>query len=123
MAGLEAERLGLIASPIERGPKGIEFYDSDGNAWDVKAPPSAKPGQRNFFNADQSGHAIMGELRSKGNPPGTFPNAKTGVPSKRGVILDSTYLNDDDHKELWDWLEKNLSKDELSRIVEVNTQV
>ena len=123
MAGLEAERQGHIKSPIERGPRGIEFYDGNGNAWDVKAPPSAKPGKRNFFNAEESGESIRAELRTKGSPPGTFQNAKTGEPTKRGVILDSTYMNEHDHQALWKWLNENLTKDELSRIVEVVTKL
>ena len=123
MAGLEAEAQGLIKGPIERGPKRIEFYDADGNPWDVKAPPSAKPEQRDFFDAEVSGLSILNELRAKKTPPGTFPNKYTGEPTKMRIILDSTYLKPKDHKALWDWLNKNLTSGELGRIVEVNTKI
>ncbi|MGF1527946.1 MAG: hypothetical protein ACFCBW_14315 [Candidatus Competibacterales bacterium] len=92
MAGLEAEAQGLVDGPIKRGPAQIEFYDANGDPWDVKTPPSAKPGQPDFFNPEQSGNAILKELRNKGEPAGTFPNELTGDPAPRRVILDSTYL-------------------------------
>ncbi|WP_051310936.1 PAAR domain-containing protein [Zooshikella ganghwensis] len=123
MAGLEAEKQGLIKGPIKRGPRGIEFYDGDGNPWDVKAPPSAKPGKPDFFDPEQSGKSIQSELRKKGIPHGTYPHESSGKPAPRRVILDSTYMNEKDHKSLWQWLDKNLTKEELNRIVEVNTKL
>lgn len=123
VAGIEAEKSGLIEGPIKRGPKGIEFYDKNGNPWDVKAPPSAKAGKYDFFDSEESGNSILSELRKKGNPNGTFPNELTGNPAPRGVILDSTYLNNKDHKKLWDWLNSNLTAEELGRIVEVKTKI
>jgi hypothetical protein len=127
MAGLQAESQGLVKGPIERGPAEIEFYDGDGNPWDVKAPPSAKPGQRDFFNPSITGLAIQKELREKklneNDQPGTYPNKNSGIPVKRRVILDSSYLKPDDHKSLWKWLTENLTEEELSRIVEVNTNI
>jgi hypothetical protein len=122
MAGLEAESQGLIEGPIERGPKEIEFYDKNGDPWDVKAPPSAKPGQRDFFDAEVSGNSIKKELTEKGNPPGTFPNKYTGLPVKKRIILDSSYMNEKDYDALWKWLNENLSGDDLKRIVEINTE-
>jgi hypothetical protein len=126
MAGLEAERQGLVKGPIKRGPKGTEFYDADGKPWDVKTPPSPKPGEKWRFDANRVGKAIQSELREKAIPPGapagTFPHGKTGKPELRRIILDSTYLNKADHEALWQWLKKNLTKEELSRIVEINTQ-
>lgn len=127
MAGLEAEAQRLIKDPIKRGPRGIEFYDVNGKPWDVKAPPSPKVDQSWQFNPEESGKSILKELRRKvypsGAPPGTFPNDKTELPEKRQVILDSTYLNETDHKALWNWLNQNLTPEELSRIVEVNTRL
>ena len=127
MAGLEAEAQGLVPGPIKRGPKGTEFYDAMGRPWDVKAPPSPKPGEPWKFNSKKSGKSIKKELSQKAEPPtaqpGTFPNETTGKPELRRVILDSSYMTKADHSALWGWLNDNLTADELSRIVEVNTQL
>ena len=127
MAGLEAEAQGLVPGPIKRGPKGTEFYDAMGRPWDVKAPPSPSPGARWSFDPEKSGGSIKKELSQKAEPPtaplGTFPNETTGKPEQRRVILDSSYMTKTDHSELWKWLNNNLTADELSRIVEVNTQL
>jgi outer membrane biosynthesis protein TonB len=118
MAGLEAEKQGLVKGPIERGPKGIEFYDGEGHPWDVKTPPSPAPGDRFSFDPKQSGDSILGELRKS-----DFPNGQTGQPEPRGVILDSSYMNEGDHAALWDYLQKNATPEELARIQEVNTRL
>jgi hypothetical protein len=118
MSGIEAVNIGAIQPPITRGPKGIEFYDGLGNPWDVKAPPS--PQNNEFrFDASESGQSILDELRNKGEPPGYFINSKTQKPAKRGVILNSSFMNDTDHSALWEWLNTNLTQDELKRIIEV----
>jgi hypothetical protein len=122
MAGIEAETQGLVKGPIKRGPNGTEFYDAEGCPWDVKAPPSPKPSDRFIFSAKEAGKSIRKELRMKGSPPGTFPHGKTGLPEPRRVILDSTYMTEADHKALWNWLKTNLTEDELSRIIEINTK-
>ncbi|HEV2765235.1 MAG TPA: hypothetical protein VGV38_19790, partial [Pyrinomonadaceae bacterium] len=122
MAGLEAETRGLVPGPLRRGPGEIEFYDSQGRPWDVKTPPSPKPGERFVFSAQDTGNSILKELRTKGNPPGTFPNATTGAAEPRRIILDSTYMTPADHKALWQWLNANLTPAELARIVEVNVR-
>ena len=118
MAGLEAESQGLIKKPIERGPKGIEFYDGDGNPWDVKAPPSPPEGKNWRFDAEQAGDSIIDELRKP-----DFPNKTTGNLEKRKVILDSSYMNEADHKALRDYIKKEASKEELGRIVEITTDI
>ncbi|MBR8828180.1 MAG: hypothetical protein DSM107014_09840 [Gomphosphaeria aponina SAG 52.96 = DSM 107014] len=127
MAGLEAESQGLVPGPIERGPEGIEFYDAQGRPWDVKTPPSPPSEARWKFNAKKSGKSIKDELRNKatpkGNPPGSYPNKQTGQPDLRRVILDSSYLTEDDHRALWTWLNNELTEEELSRIVEVITEL
>lgn len=119
MAGLEAEHLGLVPGPITRGPEEIEFYDANGNPWDVKAPPSPAPTEKWSFDAEVIGESIRKELSGKGNPPGTYPNASTGAAAPRRVILDSSYMSQADHQSLWNWINKNLTADELNRIVEV----
>jgi hypothetical protein len=118
MAGLEAESQGLLKKPIERGPKGIEFYDGDGIPYDVKAPPSPPENARWPFNAKDSGNSIVKELRKP-----DYPNKITGELEKRKVILDSTYMNKADHKALWDHIKKNATKEEVSRIIEITTDV
>jgi hypothetical protein len=128
MAGLGAESQGLIKAPISRGPRGIEFFDGDGHPWDVKTPPSPKPGQGWAFRVQDTGKAILSELRSKAQelpdgsrtPPGTFTNGKTGIPEPRRVILDCSLLNKADFLSLKQWLAQNLTREELSRILEIN---
>jgi hypothetical protein len=126
MAGLQAEAQGLVPGPLRRGPRGIEFYDSLGRPWDVKAPPSPGPGDRWPFIPEQSGGSIVDELRYKATPkdgpPGTYPHANTGLPEPRRVILNSAYLSREDHAALWQYLRQELSAEELSRIVEINTR-
>ena len=122
-AGLEAESQGLVEGPIERGPAEIEFYDRFGDPWDVKTPPSPKTGADWVFDPATIGNSILKELGSKGKPPGTFPNKNTGLPAQRKVILDSSYLTPADHASLWNWLEKNLTSEQLGRIVEVNVKL
>jgi hypothetical protein len=126
MAGLEAESKGLIPGPIKRGPKGTEFYDSQGRPWDVKAPPSPKLEDKWPFDTKQIGGSIQKELSLKATPkdapPGTFPHEKTGLPEARRVILDSSYMTKGDHKALWEWLNHNLTSKELSNIVEVKVK-
>ena len=118
MTGLEAKSQKLVKPPIERGPKEIEFFDGDGIPYDVKTPPSPKGSDRWIFNVNKSANSIITELRKA-----DIPNNITGAAVQRRVILDSTYLNNADHKALWKKLEKSLSPQELSRIIEVNTRI
>lgn len=117
MAGLEAERQGLVKPPIERGPKEIEFYDGDGVPYDVKTPPSPAPGESWTFKARRSGDSILEQIRK------TAKNKVTGDGEPVRVILDSSYMNEADHKALWDYLLANATADELSRIIELNTRL
>ena len=117
MAGLEAERQGLLKPPIERGPREIEFYDGEGVPYDVKAPPSPSLGESWPFEAEISGDAILEQIRE------TAPNKVTGAEQTVRVILDSSYMNEPDHKVLWDYLEAKATNEELSRIMELNTRL
>lgn len=121
MAGLEAEHQGFVPGPISRGPAKIEFYDGKGNPWDVKTPVSPKPGETWSFDLKNVSKSIYKEL-SSGVPPGTYPNAQTGVPELKRIILDSSYMNPTDHATLWQELNKTLTPTDLKRIVEVNTR-
>ncbi len=125
MAGLEAEHQKLVPGPISRGPAEIEFYDGKGHPWDVKTPPSPKPGEKWPFRVKAIAQSIQDELTSKGTPafpPGTYPNSITGVPEPRQIILDSSYMNTADHAALWKELNSTLQPQDLKRIVEVNTR-
>jgi hypothetical protein len=117
MAGLEAESLGLMKGKIERGPAEIEFYDADGTPFDVKTPPSAIEGQRDFFNAEKTGRSLLKQVDKQ------YPNKFTEVPENVNVILDSTYLNQANHKSLWEYLNSNATQDQLNRIIEVKVKL
>jgi len=114
MAGLEAESQGVLKGPIERGPTQIEFYDGDGIPWDVKAPRSPSGSDRWSYRNAQAGDSIINELRK--NP---VSNKKTNIPEKRRVILDISYMKKNHYQALKKYLNQNLTKDELNRIVEV----
>ena len=116
MAGLETEAQGKIEQPIERGPSEIEFYDANGIPYDVKAPPSPSTGARFSFNPQQSSDSIVNQLRKQ------FPNKNTGKLEPVKVILDATYLNQNDYNALWQYLEKNATVDELKHIITINVR-
>ena len=117
MAGLEAEGQGLVKAPIERGPEEIEFYDGAGVPYDVKTPPSPPSGESWSFNAKRAGNSILNQLWKK------FPNKVTGTEEPVQVILDSCYMNEVDHKALWDYLKASATDEELSCIIELNTRL
>ncbi len=122
MTGLDAESRGLIKGPITRGPAEIEFFDKDGTPWDVKAPPSSRSDIDFKFVLKDVINSITKELRKKGDPAGTFPNSITGKPEPRRILLNTTYLNDSHYKSVKERLNQELTKDELSRIVEIITE-
>jgi hypothetical protein len=113
MACLEVERQGFVKPKIQRDQTGaVEIFDGDGVGWDVKT------GAGPFFNSNSLGNSIKGEL----NKP-DVPNSITGVPQKRRIILDCTYLDDNQLDELRAWLSNNLSAEERSRMIEINVEV
>ena len=104
IAGLEAENQELIVSPIQRDADGgAEFIAGDNSLWDVKTPPGM------FFDQNFPGGSIVEQL----NAPGI------------DVILDCTYLNDDQLQTLRTWLETELAStpEKLERIIEINTNL
>ena len=120
MTGLEAESKGFIPGPIKRGPAEIEFYDADGNPWDVKAPPSKsldmpKSGQTRF-RTDEVGKSIKKQLSKE------FRNEITAQDKPVGVLLNTSYLIDEDRQELESWLEDNLDDVQKSRLRKVATE-
>ena len=72
---------------------------------DVKAPPSA--GLQTPSQIGTAGNSVKSELLS--------PNTK--------VILDCTWMNESQLQGLRSWLQNNLSSSELSRVVEVNSNL
>ena len=122
MSGIEGENQGIFSN-IERGPKRIEFYDSNRVPWDVKTPRGGE-----YFNANQSGSSIKRELLNSKtidgivHPPGKFIDPVTGQIKFKKVLLDCTYLNDNELQSLRNWLknQSGLSQEELNRIVEIN---
>ncbi len=120
MTGLEAEAKGLIEGPISRGPAEVEFFDVHGNPWDVKTPITPEAGARWNFSPDQVGAAIKRELSEAGSPGGTFPNKVTQEAADRKILLNTTYLSEADHVALTQWMNTNLTPEQLGRIFEVN---
>ncbi len=113
MAGLEAERQGLVKEKITRFKEAdVEFVDGDGHFWDVKT------GAAGYFKAPELGKSIKEEL---GKEPLENPFSK--ILEKRRVIIDCTYLNDNQLAELRTWISANFDADEKSRIIEVNVQL
>lgn len=51
------------------------------------------------------------------------PNSISGKDEYVKVILDSTYLNPKNHKQLWDYLGKNATEEELSRVIELTVRL
>ena len=102
MAGLEAERQGLINGPIVREPTGdFEFIDVKGNYWDVKTPTGK------FFNLKSVGNSVKDQL--------IVPNVT--------VLLDCTYITDAQLINLREWLSANLSTQQLEKVIEVNVNL
>ena len=121
-AGLEMERVGRVPGPIERGPKGIEFYDAHGLPWDVKTPRSPPSGAPWSFNVDQTAESLRKQLHQ------VFPNrAGTGDEPVR-VILNTTYMTSANRRALWTRLNElvksgDLTAEQLGRLHEVNTLI
>jgi hypothetical protein len=106
MAGIEAENQGLIQGPIIREQTGdFEFIDANGKYWDVKAPPSI--GMQTPSQIQIAGNSIKSQL--------IVPNVK--------VILNCSYINNNQLTSLRQWLNSNLSSQQLERIVEVNSNI
>ncbi len=100
-AGIEAELKGLVPGPIQRGPEGIEFYDSQGNPWDVKTPRSPDPSSKKpwAFPLEANVNSIKKELRGAKEingveyPGGKYLNEKTGEFVDKKVIINSNRSN------------------------------
>ena len=117
MTGLESEHQGLVTAPIERGPKGIEFYDASGIPYDVKTPPSPAQGAPFTFKPAESGKSILKQIRKKAT------NKQTGQEEFVKVMLDSSYMTSGDLSALREYLQNNASPEELERIIELSVRL
>lgn len=124
MSGLEAESQGIVSN-IERGPKGIEFYDVNRTPWDVKTPYG------DYFNVGAIGGAIKKELTEGKtidgllHPAGKFIDPVSGQAKFKNIILDCTYINETQLSTLRNWLknQSGLTQTELERVVEINVNI
>jgi hypothetical protein len=107
LAALEAQSKGLVEGPLTRGDLGqIDFYDAKGRPFDIKTP---KPNQ----DLDTFVKAVVHEL-------GTGQQSKDGNESYSAhVVIDTTYLSNKEHAELWTKLNDRIKKGK-NRILEVH---
>lgn len=103
MAGLEAEKQGMLKAPIQRDPTGAgaEFKDANNVYWDVKSPPGK------FFGVIKDGDPIIKEITLNNN----------------NVILDCAWLKQEDLIALRVYLDQNLTTTQRSRVIEVNSNL
>ncbi len=112
MVAIDSVRLGIVPGPIRRGPPEVDFVDTANKLWEVKAPVS--PLQRDdwAFNVEVAARSIIKELR------GCISSGNSSPCNRVYVLLDTSLLIHDDRAELWDYLLKSLSDEELGRIVD-----
>ncbi len=106
IAGLEAEKQGLIPNIMQRDPRptdNAEFIVNGNGYWDVKAPPSR--GMKSPTKQKDAAESIKKELDKPGPP-------------QHNVILDCSWMTDTELAYIRNWLQSN--NVDMSRIVEVN---
>lgn len=104
VSGIEAERLGLIASPIARGPPGSEFIDGQKNLWDVKTPISPLRIHQWNFNPEVAGNSILKKLKKN---------------KRMHILLNKSFMSYKDKEDLSLWMKNNIPKRFKNRIIEV----
>ncbi|MBO4644099.1 MAG: hypothetical protein J5716_05785 [Alphaproteobacteria bacterium] len=120
MSALEAEMSGKVAGPVTRGDTGyIDFYDGEGYPFDVKTPLSPSPGDNWQFSPYQVADTILDQLKKD------HKNKLTGEEQPVAVLLDTTYMKEEDRIEMWRELRKMTKENRgiLKRIFEVNVQL
>lgn len=120
MSVLEAEMSGKIKGPATRGDTSyIDFYDAEGYPFDVKTPPSPKPGDKWEFNAYKVADTILEQLNK------THPNKFTKKEEPVAVLLDTTFMTNKDLTELRRELRRQTKEDRsvLKRVFEVNVKL
>ncbi len=120
MTAVEAEISGTIKGPVTRSDSPyIDFYDGDGYPFDVKTPLSPKPGDKWEFDPVGNAETILNQLNKD------HQNKKTGKTEPVAVLLDTTYMNPQDLKNLRHELNK-LTKENrgiLRHVFEVNVRL
>ena len=120
MSALEAELSGKIKGPVTRSDTAyIDFYDGDGYPFDVKTPPSPKPGDKWEFSAYSVADTILEQLDK------THPNKFTKKEEPVAVLLDTTFMTNRDLLELRRELRRRTKEDRsvLKRVFEVNVKL
>lgn len=120
MSALEAEMSGKVKGPVTRGDTSyIDFYDGDGYPFDVKTPPSPKPGDKWEFSAYSVADTILEQLDK------THPNKFTKKEDPVAVLLDTTFMTNRDLLELRRELRRRTKEDRsiLKRVFEVNVKL
>ena len=120
MSVLEAEMSGKIKGPASRGDTSyIDFYDAEGYPFDVKTPPSPKPGDKWEFNASKVADTILEQLNK------THPNKFTRKEEPVAVLLDTTFMTNNDLTELRRELRRQTKENRsiLNRVFEVNVKL
>lgn len=116
MSAVEAVMNGTLKAPLSRPKEGyIDFYDGEGRPIDVKTPLSPSKRDKWEFSYVQSADKILEQLEK------TEANQKTGRQEPVIVLLDSTYMTQEDHTALWRELRRRTKEDRsiLNGITEV----
>lgn len=108
--GVLAIRNGVIKGPLTRGPKEIEFYDSNGYPWDVKSPRSPLANENWQFNIGKIGESILSQVRTYHGH--LSKNRSVEV----GVLINHRNLVDEHLLELISWLTINVPKEKKKLI-------
>ena len=120
MSALEAEMSGKVKGPVTREKTGyVDFYDGDGYPFDVKTPLSPSKDEDWPFSAYQTADKILEQLAKP------HKNKFTDEEQPVAVLLDTTYMKEEDRKELWRELRRMTKENRsvLKRIFEVNVQL
>lgn len=120
MSAAEADLSGKIKGPVTRSDSPhIDFYDGDGYPFDVKTPLSPKAGDKWEFNPIGNAETILSQLDKE------HPNKITGKEEPVAVLLDTTYMDPQDRKNLWHELYKRTKENRgvLKRVFEVNVRL
>lgn len=123
MSIIESELSHAVTGPVRRPEADnpyIDFYDGEGHPFDVKTPVSTSYDQnRGPFMPWVVSNSVTSQLAK------TCHNALTGEQEPVCVLLDTSYLNQEDYEAMWRQLRMD-TKDNpelLARVYEVNVQL
>ncbi len=120
MAAIEADLSGAIKGPVTRPESGyIDFYDGEGYPFDIKTPLSPSAQDKWEFSAYQNADTILKQLDK------THENKFSGKQEPVAVLLDTTYISEEDRTNLWRELRKQTKENRsiLKNIFEVNVKL